>query len=146
MKRFGFVLALLFVAISASAQSPCDYYAQKAQALGCAKDNYLLKFGHRYCRVFEKREHSFSAAARPVLDHIRGCLILAMEERHPTCQTAQKIGYETHYGCYVQNGFCELPEADKIHIYWLIRAEILNPNFRIVASDILRACRSRDLL
>lgn len=140
------VFALLsLVSSTALAASPCDYYKQKANLLGCDSRNYLVRFGDRYCRAFEKREVEFSSAARPVLSRIRGCLILEMDAKRPTCSTSETIGYESHVGCYVEQGFCGLSREDKLRILWVVRAEITKSKFRSVANRILRACRERSV-
>ncbi len=127
-------------AAQASDLDQCEYYAYKARSLGCSKDNYLLKFGYRYCRAFEKRQAKFSVAARPVLDKIRSCLILEMEQRQPACLTAEAHGFNSHVPCYLLSGFCGLSGSDKLHIFWIIRDQVANANFRKVASVITRAC------
>lgn len=135
-------LALLPLLFAAQTQaSPCDFYALKARELGCSSDNYLVKFGYRYCRVFEKRQATFSLDAQPVLERIRSCLMLAMDEANPTCESTEEIGFGSHLGCYVENGFCEMSQSDKLHILWVVRSQILNPKFRRVARAIDRACK-----
>ncbi|MES2962895.1 MAG: hypothetical protein V4760_03325 [Bdellovibrionota bacterium] len=147
MKLFAFFLALVISQlISFSAQASeiaqCEYYPQKARALGCGKDNYLMKFGYRYCRSFETRHTKFSADAQPVLDKIRTCLILEMEKRQPVCLTAEAHGFNSHVPCYLLNGYCGLSGSDKLHILWIVRDQVANKNFRKVSSVINRACNT----
>lgn len=132
----------LFVSSTAFASEieQCEYYPQKARQLGCSKDNYLMKFGYRYCRAFEKRHTKFSDAAQPVLDKIRGCLILQMEKRQPVCLTAEAHGFNSHVPCYLLNGYCGLSGSDKLHILWIVRDQVANGNFRKVSSVINKAC------
>lgn len=143
--KFVAIFFVLLMTASAHAEGPCDYYSMKARALGCSKDNYLTKFGERYCRIFERRQPSFSDRAQAILTRIRGCLILAMEERHPTCETSEAIGLGTHYGCYIQSGYCNLSGSDRLHIFWVMRGQALNPRIRRVGAQLEETCRARGL-
>jgi hypothetical protein len=142
--KLGFLFVMVALLASASqARTECDYYLEKADALGCDASNYLVRYGYRYCRKFESRHEKFSSRARPVLASLRTCLIEVMESSRPTCATSAKIGYGSHADCYVASGFCELKRSDKIDILWRIRGEFFNPRFRRAANEVLARCRDK---
>lgn len=143
MKLFAIAALVTLLATTSHARTECDYYVDKARALGCEDSNYLVRFGYRYCRKFEKRHEKFSITAKLVLARLRTCLIDRMEAAQPVCETAARIGYGSHADCYVESGFCGLKRSDKIDILWRVRGEFFNPSFRRAANEVLSRCRDK---
>ena len=120
----------------------CDFYCDSALRLDCPKDNYLVHFGFRYCRSFLKTEHKYSEHGQEVLKNIRACLITSLAQKNVGCDNAEDVGFASHVGCYIENGFCSLGFSDRSRILWTVRQQIANPKFQRVSAKILNACAS----
>ena len=118
----------------------CNFYAQKASALHCSARNYLVRFGERYCREFERVEPYFTPYGQKVLNCIRPCLIDALERPELTCNSAQPIAFASHVKCYSQCGFCEMPPSDQVAIGAVVWREFFDPEFRAVMDEVSRRC------
>jgi len=78
-----------------------------------------LGFARRYCLLFTERTvPRLSAQGKRWIEDVRPCLQDAMEVLSDTasCNLVREHGYSIHPGCYVDNGFCELPITDMLAI------------------------------
>lgn len=142
-------LAILNLActISAAAAAPdsCAFYWNKSLAMGCSLNDYLVSFGHKYCRQFERVHKDFSGPGQSTVLQIRRCLISALRDnREVTCSNVKSIALESHVSCYIENGFCEMSKADKGKILQVVAKELLDPAFAAVAFRIQNICGSAE--
>ncbi len=137
-----FVLVFLALAAgSAALATPCAYYPRKSKQLGCASNGYLMRFGYRYCAKFLREEREYTPAGQRFMQAIRPCLIQNLEVRsNIDCRNVKALAERTHVRCYLQNGFCQLPEADKVRLFVSVWPEIFDPGFNAVIGQIQRAC------
>ena len=139
--------ALLFFALtigSLALASPCAYYPQKSKQLGCDSSGYLMRFGYRYCAKFLREEHEYTPAGQKFMQAIRPCLIQSLEVKsHVNCRNVKAIAQKTHVRCYLKNGFCGLPDADKVRLFFTVWPEIVDPGFSAVMSEIQHTCDVR---
>lgn len=140
---------LLFFFMSASPQTlnpaahgVCDSYRDLSTKMECSDNGYLLKFGEPYCRAFVEAEPSFTPQGKTFLRQIRACLLdqLLNTSEQVTCHNVQRISEAAHVSCYVQLGFCELAEADKMRILSVVWPELFQPSFRGVIRQIQNQC------
>lgn len=122
----------------------CDFYSAKARELACPADNYLLSFGHYYCRNFLEGEERFSAEGQVVFRRIRHCLIdLLKNTPNLNCQNAKKVAEESHVTCYVASGYCNLGYHDSWVVLSSAWRELLDPSFWGVGARIRARCREQ---
>lgn len=137
------ILILLFT-FSAGANSDlrqCDTYLDVAKNLECDQENYLIKFGYRYCRKFIEKEHKFTDRGQLILSGIRSCLLdRLVSEPQLSCGNVQIISETHHFQCYVDSGYCELGPWDQLKLGWMIKKELLNPRFHAVSESIHQYC------
>jgi hypothetical protein len=109
---------------------------------GCGTNGYLLKFGYRYCSLFVKKNYFYTPLGQTILRSIRHCLVQALEDSEIPlqCGNVRKIGFESHFGCYLQAGFCDMPLHDKMILMFQLRQQILNPEAERVFTRLLQAC------
>ncbi len=111
----------------------CDYYRCKEESQPqeeqCGDSGYYLGYGLKYCQRFQQSTRShLSAAGDRWLDSVMNCLMRSNEEEvtpDQSCQELKTIAFDSHPGCYVQTGFCELSWNDKAWIFFTVdRADI----------------------
>ncbi len=97
----------------------CDYYLCKEAADGadaCGEDGYYLRYGFKYCeRISVVTRPQLSAAGQAWLDEARVCLMRTIERKidaNESCETRKQIAFDSHPGCYLEAGFCDLPASD----------------------------------
>ncbi len=125
-------------------KTECDFYCAKAESLNCSKTNYLLSFGQKYCRIYLYNYSFFSTEARPILARIRSCLIAAVESSdNLTCSNVRAQALNSHVSCYLENGFCQLSNADKLLVYWLGRGLIFETDMFEAMQAVWAECGRR---
>ena len=94
---------------------------------GCGQNGYLVAFGNRFCNVFVTKNTSFTPAGQKAMYNIRHCLIEGLEKTRNqlTCDKVKRVGINSHYGCYMQSGFCQMPVRDKMMVYYLLKSQAL---------------------
>jgi hypothetical protein len=130
---------------STSASDSCAFYWYKSLAMGCSLNDYLVGFGYKYCKQFEKTGPQFTQAGQKNLARIRKCLIHAVQgNEQVTCSNVKSIALESHVNCYLENGFCDMSKADKEKIIRVVGRELLDPAFAAIAFRIQSHCLSAD--
>lgn len=107
----------------------CSYYSKLENELQCGNEAYISKFAKPYCETFLNKKKQFSISGQKILRNIRNCLqnTLADKENILNCSNIEFYGFESHYQCYLDNGFCELGHFDLLRLYWIAKKEIFNP-------------------
>ena len=94
----------------------CGYYRCREARAGCGSDGYLLGYVGRYCDRFATvTEPRVSHAAAAWLGRVRTCLVDYLAEEVPedaSCEEIHRMGTDSHTGCYLESGFCELSIGD----------------------------------
>lgn len=119
MKAIALLFCLLATPSLADEAAVCNGYLRIQDRLHCPADGYLLNTGYRFCRDYVAADSQFSPAGRRAMALIRRCLTSSLEARGAslTCDTVEDVAFDTHVGCYVSSGFCELPLADKAIVF-----------------------------
>lgn len=146
------IISLFFLANPAPAQelsdleNSCDAYYDIENSLRCGYRSYIRKFALPYCQEYLKRHNSFSPAGQAVAKGIRSCLqqeLLSNLYENPdlSCDTIQGIGIRSHYKCYIEAGFCHLPNQDLFLIMWIAKRQVFNAEIMDTFMDVVAACQ-----
>lgn len=147
MKLLGPIFVILLSVQAQARFSPgsCQVYQDLSAHLGCDQGNYLTRFGHHYCRLFEDELSLFSDGAQRTLIEIKLCLQQALINAPDlTCENAKQIGVGSHLVCYRQAGYCEMSPWDKALLGWLVLPSITDPDLLEAIRMIGRDCREQD--
>jgi hypothetical protein len=122
----------------------CSFYSEKSEELGCDENNYLTRFGAKYCNLFLEKEAIFSELGKIFLPQIRDCLIQQLKIRDDlTCENVQRRGISSHVQCFVEHGYCRMPFSDRFKIYMLARKDFAKYRLFSTAFRIDFLCRQR---
>jgi hypothetical protein len=112
----------------------CDIYNQLDQHCRCeGEENYLIRYGRRYCERFLNAT-GWTPAGATWRDRTLMCLEDSLTQRLTRkppdacdCKAIKKIAVETHIRCYTQEtaSVCRLPFSDWRKIYQIIDARDL---------------------
>lgn len=123
----------------------CAFYCEKAMELKCPPSNSFVRYGSFYCHRFLETQAMYSEFGRIYLPQIRACLIEAVASTEGlTCENAEHVIFRSHVDCYVENGFCRLPFADRWRILWTIKGEFWRPLLYGAIWQIEDRCRQRE--
>ncbi len=145
MRPWGLIFILSFSYGRAFAFTPdasaCEAYAQKAQDLSCDDSNYLIKFGHYYCREITQHLTYFSLRGQADILSIRQCLIEEMmQDSALTCSNSRRHAEKSHFICYTQYGFCKMNPIDQLTLANMVYLQMLDPGFRSTMLAIIGTC------
>ncbi|WP_415062718.1 hypothetical protein [Bdellovibrio sp.] len=155
MKASIFTLLLISLIFSATPaytqelsdlENSCDTYYDIENSLRCGYQSYIRKFALPYCQEYLRRHDSFSPAGQVVAKGIRACLqqeLLANLYENPdlSCNNIQSIGIRSHYKCYIEAGFCELPNPDLVLIMWIAKRQVFNAEIMATFMDVVGYCQ-----
>ena len=150
MTQFRNVLLIAFCLIGVKvfafvpSAEVCEAYSLKAEQLQCGEDNYLMRFGHHYCKFISENLDLFSRKGQRAIIQIRQCLIREMQSDETlTCENSRTHAEHSHVGCYTENGFCKMSIIDKLSLGNLVYPELMDPGFRDTMLSIVGACGLR---
>ena len=121
----------------------CDFYLCQEQKNPCGLDGYNLTFGYKYCSgsKFKLLNEMTTPLGKSWVSDVFQCL----QKRNLTlstnvCSEIKKESYDSHPDCYVQAGFCDLKGNEKVHIFNLIKKEILSFQTVVQGADLIKQC------
>lgn len=126
-------------------QDSCDYYRCREEERPCGRRGYIQSFGNRYCKKFINHDMDhFSAKGQKWLTDVRYCL---QEKLHQSpvnlsCKRLKKRALAAHYSCYLNTGYCLLPEHDKRHVLKIVGKRVLDPMIMILGLRVTVKCLS----
>ncbi len=144
------LFAALLLSTSISTAKPgderlCEAYTGVNSALQCSEDNYLIRFGYKYCIKYVELENTYEPATQVVLAKIRSCLVSElMNDFELTCDNSEARAMDHHLKCYQQGGFCTLPDWEKFKIGWAAKAELKRESFRKTMMAVKAQCDRAD--
>lgn len=151
--RIAFIFILLafiplwsYGQVCAASSQSCEFYSCMEEKTHCGKNGYWKKLGLHYCQKFLFRENQFSSQAQEWLRASRLCLQERAQDfdvAKMTCQQMQSQALETHIGCYVDTGFCELSVQDRNKVYWHLSSSLVYPDIWRQAIKIRQICQSQ---
>ncbi|MFK7823564.1 MAG: hypothetical protein AB8G05_05375 [Oligoflexales bacterium] len=152
MNLFRYLYACLFLLVSFGTNvkaettcevlnNSCEYYLCKEMQTPCGGKGYNIDFGYRYCLKYQNDKH-YSSQGKDWLYAVRGCLQEKLNELRPDimCVDLKKQAIASHYQCYIDEGYCELPLADKRRVLRTAATSIFNFDVLLSGLRILRKC------
>ncbi len=138
------ILALLPVlSFAGPSRNSCSYYRTVENEYHCGKNGYPLKFGHRLCQKYLVAQPTMRPAVKLWFPKIRYCLQNYLENSRGTirgCDDLHKRAINSHVGCYVQTGFCNLDFMDQADILAVTSTDILNLDILGLSFRVKAAC------
>lgn len=139
------VASVLFISTALHAKPSdirlCEAYTGVNAALGCADDNYLIRFGYKYCVKYVELKETFAPQTQVVLAKIRSCLVTQLiNDSELTCENSEERAMDQHLKCYVKAGFCALPNWEKLKIGWAAKSELKQESFRQTMLAVKEQC------
>ena len=126
----------------------CDFYLCQEKKNPCGLDGYNLSFGYKYCSgsKFKLLGQMRTDLGRQWVTSVFQCLQKASAEAtaktlgQQSCQDIQATSYQSHPGCYVESGFCELKLSEKVKIFNLVKSDIFSSLGLTQAHEVLQQC------
>lgn len=128
----------------------CDYYLCLDAAFSCSSNNYLSRFGYKYCHHFDTEVYShLTSNGQAWLDRVKFCLQESIENYEQfdwstpnttQCRRLHRRSVSSHSNCYVQTGYCELPGNDRRKIRQVILPSLWQPDLFAEALQIFSSC------
>lgn len=104
--------------VPATVPNDCNFYTKCVEGQNeCGEDGYALGYGHKYCVAFNNLELSQQGEQwiTGTMVCLQGALVDYVYE-DAACPAIKKSAFESHVGCYVDHGFCDLSLEDKAKI------------------------------
>lgn len=123
----------------------CDFYQCIENEYSCGAQGYPLNFGEKYCRQLNRNEHQLSTQGKQWLSKASICLQkkLASAQTFQNCTELRQQAFNNHVECYVDHGFCKLPNQDKLIVLKSIQEVIFNQDVLSTMLKIAQRCTSR---
>lgn len=133
--------------LCAVSSTSCEFYSCMEQKTQCGKNGYWKKWGLYYCQKFLFHESEFSPASQKWLQASRLCLQRSSQHLasgNLTCEQMGDTALNTHVGCYVDTGFCELTVSEKNKIYWYLSSAMIYSAIWKQVLEVGQICRDRE--
>jgi len=141
-----FILTTTAVFASRPSSRSCEFYKTVEANYHCGSSGYPLQFGYRLCEKYRKAEPSMSKAVKRWFPKIRLCLQEYIARNHGSfrsCSDLHQRAIDSHIGCYIKTGFCELSWADSVQILKVTSTDILNSDIIALSAKVNFACAGR---
>lgn len=129
----------------------CDFYLCQEQKNPCGLDGYNLNYGYKYCShsKFSLLPKMETVAGRQWVKNVFMCLQKKNFEdsnklfNNLKCEAIQTASINSHSDCYVEAGFCNLKNQEKIKILNLIKKEIFLGKALLQGFEIFKQCQEQ---
>src|SRR5688500_15023456 len=122
MKKFILIGTLVCMAQVGWAEDPCkssindcSYYSCRENVQHCGEQGYFSRLAYPYCdQLTHELRPSLSEEGKKWLDLASQCLRNFVSEMplDTSCHAVETEAVKSHYSCYVDSGYCELPFGD----------------------------------
>ncbi len=96
----------------------CDFYEKCLEAKNqCGNEGYAIGYGQKYCRAFNSLD--LSPQGEKWITATMACLqenLIPYAEDKTDCKVIKDSAFQSHVNCYVNSGFCDLSNQDKLKI------------------------------
>lgn len=127
-------------------RSSCNYYYEVEREYKCGKDGYALKFGRRLCQRYLDVQSEMPQRVQNWFPKIRYCLQKFIEDQRGSirgCSDLHRKAIDSHIGCYLSTGFCNLSVTDQASILRVTGADIFHPDVIGLSVRVQAACALR---
>ena len=123
----------------------CEYYTCVAQSRHCTSKSYPINFGRKYCLRYNQSFQKFSSNGKRWIQDVRRCLIQKMEsyDSELTCHELKIRAFKDHIPCYIDHGYCELSNQDKIEIIKTVLPSLRHLRVLYSGAELSLACKYR---
>lgn len=101
-----------------------DFYLCAEETAQCGPSGYLVGYGAKYAqRFYRDTRPRMTARGQRWIDDVLVCLqreLRASIDANTSCDDIRTIAFDSHPGCYVENGFCTLSPWDIAQVVWSI--------------------------
>ena len=109
----------------------CNFYRNCAEGqLGCGNGGYPLAYGEKNCNRFVNNLNYFTANGQDWIFNTMHCLQTAMvpvlKPCTATCSSFETAAFNSHPGCYVDNGFCGLQCPDVLAVMMTVNTDLVS--------------------
>ena len=117
----------------------CDWYRnclEKKYPCEDTSNAYAIRYAERFCRLYDERYFSFSAAGQKWMNAVRKCLQVYLVPLlrpwvKPTCQEIREKAFASHTPCYLYPdkdapSVCDLSCFDFFKIFFTIKGSFIN--------------------
>jgi len=116
-----------------NATNPCEFYQKLHEVSTCRPKDYPLGFGKFFCELFSKEGYPhLTSQGKDWFIQTQICLIEAaanaVDEGHTQCRKLTRDSVNSHFGCYLNAGFCDLPHKDIAKMSQLVGRKNLTPS------------------
>lgn len=120
----------------------CDFYLCKETEEPCGIKGYWLAYGYKFCRMFLNETQEFSEPSKKWMSKVRYCLQNEIKQGTDvlSCQENRRFAMDSHVGCYVETGFCQLSLKDRASIIWMLRSALVLPMTYIEGIELEYLC------
>lgn len=121
----------------------CEFYKCEEEKRNCGAKGYPLNFGYRFCKKFlDGNNSSFTGRGQKWLYEVRECLQKKMQEISygSTCDEVANDAFEAHIPCYYETGFCYLSMADKVKVFYRLKASFVKAKVIMSGISVLKGC------
>lgn len=116
--KYLIVLSVIVTVFSNNCESlvfnnNCDFYITCLEdQYTCGPNGYPVGYGHKYCSKFVQYLPLFAQNGKSWVMKTLVCLKKHLfpltQIRSTTCPEIHRVAFDSHPGCYVESGFCEL--------------------------------------
>lgn len=119
----------------------CEYYLCHELKEPCGSKGYTIDFGYRYCLKYLDDDR-YTEEGKTWLSLVRSCLQDQMFtlDQGLSCSETKTQAIKSHYGCYIDAGFCTLPLQDQRRILRTVGPGVLDPEIFLSGLEILGQC------
>lgn len=131
---------------AAPSKKSCSYYGEVEREYRCGSEGYPVKFGYRLCEKYRVAEPTMPAAVKTWFPKIRYCLQRYLENQRGSirdCEDLHRKAINSHIGCYVATGFCDLGFMDQAAILQVTSTDIFNADILALSFRVQAACALR---
>ncbi|CAF1293351.1 unnamed protein product [Adineta steineri] len=123
----------------------CAFYSDcMEEKVACGPNGYALGYGMKYCMKFSNTLQSFSPRGQRWIWDTMNCLqktlVSPLKNCENNCSILRKTAFDSHPGCYVKSGVCELPAFDWITIASIVGKDIFSSDGFIQALKTVPQC------
>jgi hypothetical protein len=117
-------------------ETSCEFYKCLESKKNCGEKGFLINLGHRYCENFLD-DIPVSSEGADWLLKTRVCLQQKLlKQSNLRCSEYKSASVSDHVKCYVDNGYCDLPESDKYEVKKLALKEFIHSPGYLISNYI----------
>ena len=128
-------------------EDKCDYYLDLHRYGHCLPSQYPLAFGFKYCKNLSEDVYPhLSDEGKKWFEETQYCLMNKIYQNilggKINCQDFSSGAINSHYDCYINNGYCDIPQGDRDILLNSVMKEELSLDMIILGIRLGFSCLS----